>query len=127
MTIDITFTHIITLALSLITGFAFLIRHMVSQYDKTLSKKFGELDDIRKSDGGKWDTRYGKTEAVVSDLANRIVRLETEMKHVPTQASFNGLTEAVADVRGQCLTQTELLQRMERQLGLINEWMLENK
>lgn len=127
MTIEINLSHILALASLLLGGAWALIKITVSQFSKNIDEKFDGVEQIRKEATQHWDVRYGKTEFLVGDLAHRLVRLETEMKHVPTQQSFNTLIEAVAGVRGQNATHHELLQRMERQMNLINEWMMENK
>lgn len=58
MTIDITLTHIITLALAIVGGIAFLIRTIVSQFDKRLDEKFQAQESSRKSAAEVWDKRF---------------------------------------------------------------------
>jgi hypothetical protein len=127
MTIDISFFDIVKIVALLIGAAWILLEVNARQFSKRIDEKFAEVEKARAEAGSHWDARYGKTEKAVAELAQRVVRMETEIKHVPTQAAFNSLTEAVTQVRGQNETQTQLLERMERQMNLINEWMMENK
>jgi Zn-dependent M32 family carboxypeptidase len=127
MTIDISFLDIVKIVAMLIGAAWLLLEINARQFSKRIDEKFAEVEKARTEAGAHWDTRYGKTEKAVAELAQRVVRMETEIKHVPTQAAFNNLTEAVTQVRGQNETQTQLLERMERQMNLMNEWMMENK
>ena len=127
MTIEITFSHILTLASLLIGGAWALIKITVTQFSKRIDEKFAVVEKSRSEAGTHWEARYGKNEAAVNSLGDRITRLEAHAQHAPTQEAFNELVGVVAEVRGQNQTQTELIKRMESGLSRINEWLLENK
>lgn len=57
----------------------------------------------------------------------RLTRLEENMKHIPTDGEIAHLAGDVATVKAQVNGVAALLQRVEHQLGLINEHLLSKK
>jgi hypothetical protein len=88
------------------------------------------------------DTDNSKAvEAVAKDLADfihvsgkanegqntRITKLETNLKHLPTDAEITSLREGVASTKARVEGMSELLKRVERQTNLIHDHLLRSR
>lgn len=71
--------------------------------------------------------RGDDTGARVSAVEARLIKVEAQLEHMPTHNEITKLGNDLTRLQGENNTQTELLKRMENQMRLINEWMMENK
>ncbi len=124
---EINFSEVLVICSAVLGGYWFLAKMIIGQFKRSLDEKFSAGEDSRKISSDKWDKNHAATQSLIGDLSTRLVALESEMKHVPTARQLGDLAQIISTVRGENMTQTELLKRMERQMNLINEWMLENK
>lgn len=127
MNVEINISQVLTICSAVLAGYWFLAKMIIGQFKKSLDEKFSDGEDARKISAQKWDANHATTQGLITDLSIRLVALESEMKHVPTAKQLGELAQIISIVRGDNQTQTELLKRIENQMRLINEWMLENK
>ncbi len=125
--IHIEFYQAAMLVALLIGSYWVLVKVIVGQFERRLDERFATAEGARKEASVKWDVRHNKIEDDVADLSKRVIRIEAEFKHAPTQEQIAEINEGLAEVRGQNQTQTELLERVERQQNMITDWMMENK
>lgn len=120
-------TEIVIPGAMLITIFGAMLKYILWQNEKRMDERFKTLEDTRQEASKRWDTRYTQSEASMQLFTERLIKVEADLKHMPTHLEMQRLNNDLAQVRGENATQTELLKRVDRQVGLINEWMMENK
>lgn len=104
-----------------------MLKYILWQNEKRMDFRFSQLEAARQEASAHWDRRYGETESAVMRLSERIIRVEANQQHMPTHIEMQKINNDLGQIRGETNTQTALLQRMEKQMTLINEWMMENK
>lgn len=128
------FTDLVIPAATFATIIGALLKIILWQNDKRMDERFGELEAARTEASKNWDQRYGRTESSILELersvahwSERMVKVEAAIAHVPTHIEMQKINTDLARLQGETNTQTELLKRLDRQMSLINEWMMENK
>lgn len=106
---------------------AVLLKVILWQNEKRMDERFVALEEARTAAGKHWDARYGLTEKAMLDLTERMARVETNVRHMPTHQEVTIIREGIAKLAADNTTQTDTLRRLEQQLRLIHEWMLVNK
>lgn len=106
---------------------AVLLKVILWQNEKRMDSRFEALEKSRTEAGEHWDERYGRTEKAMLDLTERMARVETNVRHMPTHQEVTIIREGIAKLAADNTTQTDTLRRLEQQLRLIHEWMLVNK
>lgn len=106
---------------------AVLLKVILWQNEKRMDQRFEALEQARNEAGKNWDTRYGLTEKTMLELTERMARVETNVRHMPTHQEVTIIREGIAKLSADNTTQTDTLRRLEQQLRLIHEWMLVNK
>ena len=66
-------------------------------------------------------------ESAVTRLSERLITVEANLQHMPTHFEMQKINSDLGRLQGDTNTQTELLKRLDKQMSLINEWMMENK
>jgi predicted nucleic acid-binding Zn-ribbon protein len=127
MNLEISVPQLITICSAVAGGYWYLAKKIVGQFQVSLDAKFEANEKLRTAASKKWDESNVSMQDSITALSDRLIKVESEMKHAPTAKEFSALSQSVAVVRGENQTQTELLKRIENQMALMHEWMLENK
>lgn len=125
--IQLTFYQALGIGCTIVGGFWAVAKMLATAVTKRIDEKFNALDTARESDKKEWDERYGRQERDVRDLRDRMIAVESELEHIPTKESFMQMNDRLAKLEGVNEVQTAILNRLEHQVRLQVEWMLENK
>lgn len=60
----------------------------------------------------------------LDDHQGRIARIEEAMKHMPTHDDLDELKRNVATLQAETRGQTQLLERLEKTVGRISDWLI---
>lgn len=94
----------------LITGAIGVYIYLVNKNDAT-DKRITNLSD--------------QNDKRLDDHHGRISRIEETLKHMPTHNDLTGLKEDVAALKAETNSQTQLLERLEKTVGRISEWLID--
>lgn len=114
-------------------AFAERLEHHEAQEEK----RFVTLEQMRAESSGMLTRRIGDVlkadetrAAIVADVERRLVKIETQLNHLPNHSDVGQLRERVEHVSGQLNSMADRMdhtaQSLQRQIELLNTYLLEH-
>jgi uncharacterized coiled-coil protein SlyX len=97
-----------------------LVKLLLLQHQKRMDERFDTLTTKR-------DEQDRAIAAIVRDLAGhnaRLGQLETVMKYLPSHSDMTEVKSKLAGLEAETRNQTDMLGALGKQVGLINEWLI---
>lgn len=111
-----------------------LLKIILLMNDRSMNFRFKKLEEALTVTNSNSDRRHSKNESLMIEMekailhwSERVIKVEANVEHMPTHFEIQKINTDLGRLQGETNTQTELLKRMDKQMSLINEWMLENK